>query len=691
MQSMTSSLARRARWCRAVAAAAGLALVPMAGAHAQSSGSDMAGPAIYVGDEKGATTAAGPDALLSLARDRGAVRVIVGFDVDFQPEGNLSEPELAGQRDAIAAGQDEILAVLSAAEDVTRFETVPYIAAKLGARDLERIMAAPGVTSIHEDIPVPPALDESVSLVKAPRLWADGIEGTGQAVAVLDTGVRWRHASMFDRFGNSKVVASACFSTTDSAYPSSTLCPDGADEMRRGSNGVAGEDCDTSINGCGHGTHVASIASGRYLGHDGVARKSNVVSVQVFSRFDSTAYCGSSSPCALSFSSDQMKGLEFVAKWSNRYNIASANMSLGGGGTSSPCSNNPLVPIIDTLRSRGVATVIASGNAGYSDGVDAPGCIPAAITVGSTTKSDDVSSFSNHDEMVDIMAPGSSIEAADADGTRGALTTKSGTSMATPHVAGAFALLKSAKPDASVEEIERALKCKGVPTTAVNLPRPRFRAAHANVALQNPVLERRWDFRTDRQVDSWTQVLGNWMRVGRAMHVSASRNHTWYMAQSPFCADDLVIHTMMKREDPDSTLEWPSGVFISNYADGAGNFSGLMFSYSIAEGPDGDQTLVEIAEVGGWSGTDDSGGDFNVLCGDAFFGRSLGSPRVLRIVKRGNELSFALDGTTVCTAQTDSRFTHGKVAVFMQAPANSPGHTLDVSAINMRALGAIAQ
>ena len=135
-------------------------------------------------------------------------------------------------------------------------------------------------------------------------------------------------------------------------------------------------------------------------------------------------------------------------------------MSLGGGAYSSACDSvlPATTAIIKKLRSAKIASVISSGNNGYNGFVGAPGCIAAAVTVGSTTKADGLSGFSNHAKLVDLLAPGESIQAAVPGGGLGF---KSGTSMAAPHVAGAFAVLKQGKPTAGVPELQTALNCTG--------------------------------------------------------------------------------------------------------------------------------------------------------------------------------------------------------------------------------------
>jgi subtilisin family serine protease len=334
---------------------------------------------------------------------------------------------------------------------VHEFHTVPAMALEVDPAGLAVLNDSNAVLSIVEDLPVPPTLDQSVPLIGADIAWAQGADGTGQVVAILDTGVDSSHP-----FLAGKVVDEACFSTTSASYGSTTVCPNGQ-ESQTGTG--AGIYCDLGTSGCDHGTHVAGIAAGDGTTLNGVAPGADLFAVQIFSEFADCSAYGRPSPCVLSFSSDQMAGLEWVYDQRTSYNIASINMSLGSGYNTSNCDTSPLKPIIDNLRAVGIATVIASGNDGFTDGISSPACISSAISVGATTITDTVANYSNVATIMSLLSPGSSIYSSVPGG---GYSSWSGTSMATPHVAGTWAVLKSKFPGASVDEILNALQTTGV-------------------------------------------------------------------------------------------------------------------------------------------------------------------------------------------------------------------------------------
>ena len=347
-------------------------------------------------------------------------------------------------------------------ETVAEFDTIPFMTVRVNASELEQLAALPEVVSFEEDVPIPATLASTVPLIGADKAWLNGYSGAGQTVAILDTGVDLDHPAFTT--GSNRIVAEGCYSTTDAGYSAQSVCPGG---VAASTASGSGSDCVAAAAGypsaqssCTHGTHVAGIAAGNDGTAVGVAKDANIIAVQIFSLFTSPSYCGGASSCALTFTSDQIAGLERVYALRDSFSIASVNMSLGGSTPyGSACDSDSRKAIIDNLRSVGIATIIASGNNGFKDGISKPACISSAISVGSSDDSDNVSSFSNVAPILDLMAPGSSIYAAIPDNSYG---TKSGTSMATPHVVGAWAIYKEAVPNATVADILSAFQLSGI-------------------------------------------------------------------------------------------------------------------------------------------------------------------------------------------------------------------------------------
>jgi subtilisin family serine protease len=156
--------------------------------------------------------------------------------------------------------------------------------------------------------------------------------------------------------------------------------------------------------------------------------------------------------------------LAWLATQQGPFNIASANMSLGGGTYSDQAAcdaaNLAQKNAIDILRAAGVATVIAAGNGSVSTGISAPGCISSAVAVGATNDADAVASFSNSSPLLEFWAPGVSIQSSVPGASFGFMN---GTSMAAPHVAGAWALVMGKAPTASVDQILTAFAGAGSP------------------------------------------------------------------------------------------------------------------------------------------------------------------------------------------------------------------------------------
>lgn len=420
------------------------------------------------------------EALIEKANTFGSVRVIVRLNTDYKMEGKLSSSQaVQDQRSRISQEQGKLLSRLVSHDlsGVKKFATIPYLAMKVNPAALDALSKDPGVVSIVEDKPVPPTLQQSIPFINADDVHVQGFDGSGITVAVLDTGVLNTHEFL----DAGKVVSEACYSTPDATYSATSLCPNGlSSQIGPG----AGVNCDPAMSStCSHGTHVAGIVAGTGGAPGvGVAPAADIIAIQVFSRLDSAYWCEDSPvPCVRTFESDQMSALERVYDLQDVYNIAAANMSLGGGNIANYCDTNPLKDLIDNLRSAGIATVISSGNSGYDGAVGAPGCISTAVTVGATLNdSNIIASYSNHAYMVDLMAPGSDIYSSIATGTA-AYELFNGTSMAAPHVAGAFAIMKQKFPTWSVTNIETALKTTGVDVTRDGIIKPRIDLLAATV------------------------------------------------------------------------------------------------------------------------------------------------------------------------------------------------------------------
>src|SRR5262245_57789966 len=430
------------------------------------------------------------------ARLNGTAPVIVKLRVAFRPEGELlSAAQVQAQRAVINQTQDSLMKGLTGYDPASlkRYEYSPYLAVRVNEAGLESLRLAPDVIDIHEDELFRTALEESVPITGAPYAWSDGYTGGESKIAILDTGVDRKHPFFSTpgyidlfvplpqiaglgqpyTFHYNRIVSEACYSTNDTTAHASSLCPGGVSESTAVDSGL---NC-AGLSGCEHGTHVAGIAAGNGGRLSGVAKGASLISIQVFSRIDDPAECDGAASCIRSFTSDLIRPLERVYTLRDTYSIASVNMSLGSGRFTSNCDTNPLKSIIDQLRSAGIATVIASGDDGYTDAISSPACISSAISVGATgdgtrLAADQVAPYSNSASFLNLLAPGDFITSSIPGGGFAAF---SGTSMAAPHVAGGVALLKERYPTASVTELLNLLTSRGFPITdtrnGVTLPR----------------------------------------------------------------------------------------------------------------------------------------------------------------------------------------------------------------------------
>jgi subtilisin family serine protease len=322
-----------------------------------------------------------------------------------------------------------------------------------GSGDWWRAGQLSGVERVWLDERVEVSLADSVPMVGAPQAWDLGYDGTGVTVAVLDTGIDADHPDLAG-----KVVGEQNFTESDTA----------GDRH-------------------GHGTHVAGIAAGTGAASDGeftgVAPGADLLNAKVVGD-DGTG-----------LESGIIAGME----WAAEQGADVVNLSLGGPASD---GTDPLSQAVNELTaSHDVLFAVAAGNSGPSDhSVTSPGAADAALTVGSVNKAGELAASSGRGPRLgdfavkpDLTAPGVDITSARADGTElgppvgDDYTTISGTSMATPHVAGAAAILRQSEPELTAAQLKARLAGSAVPHPELDVYQQGTGVLDIPAALDPPV------------------------------------------------------------------------------------------------------------------------------------------------------------------------------------------------------------
>ncbi len=290
-------------------------------------------------------------------------------------------------------------------------EVTPEQLASLSTRnDISSIKIVPALSvQLQDSVPLIGASNVSPFQINGQNL-----TGSGESVCIIDTGVNYTHSALgacsqaqFLSGNCSKVIGGyAFYNLTNISNPNDIM------------------------DNNGHGTHVSGIvaASG---GINGVSPGAKIVMMKAC---DSNGQCDSNAV---------IDSINWCVGNASKYNISVISMSLGGGSyqTHAQCDGNDAFTLaVAGAAAKGIPVVAAAGNDGSATNISYPACLSNVTAVAATTKSDYIDySYSNRNSLVELLAPGTNIN---STWINGGYAQETGTSMATPHVAGAIAIIK---------------------------------------------------------------------------------------------------------------------------------------------------------------------------------------------------------------------------------------------------------
>jgi len=296
-----------------------------------------------------------------------------------------------------------------------KFSTSNSFAGEIDLSDLKDLIFNRKIEQIQFDSVNRILLAQSASVINATGAWKTQVNGVnvtgkGETVCILDTGIS-NHIALAGQ-----VLNKHCFCSV-----SGPCCGNNLSES------------DTATDDNSHGTHVAGIIASQDSTYKGIAPDAKIVAVKV---------CNAAGSCS---SSDMISGVEYCVNKSQDYNISIISISIGGGSYADYCDGlvDTMTSAINAARSKGIIVSVAAGNDGSTNKITWPACINNATAIMATDKSDNIASYSNRNSLVDLAATGGSssspIISTILNNNFGG---KYGTSMATPHVSGAVALLQ---------------------------------------------------------------------------------------------------------------------------------------------------------------------------------------------------------------------------------------------------------